>query len=375
MPIRSEWKLAREGVTGDTIGRLLQSTVLNPALTLPLILLARYTSQGNILSLQHRTALKNLKLLLALGAVAKVGAWLDAAVTNNWSNDTYDWSKEIVVVTGGADGIGKIVVKLLAERGIKVAVLDVQELTYEAPPTVQYFNCDLASPTSIASAASSIRSTFGAPTVLINNAGVAKGNTILESSESDLRLTFNVNTFAHYFLAQQFLPSMIEKNHGMIVTVASLAAYITAPGMVDYAASKAAALAFHEGLASEISTIYKANKIRTVLMCQGYTRTKLFEGFGGKVLYPETVAEEIVKAVLKGKSEHLLLPESSWLVGPKLRAWPAFMQYSTRKGLDYLMREWNGRQVVQPSEKKSDEKNVGTSGDDKSVSESTVLVN
>jgi len=46
-------------------------------------------------------------------------------------NDTYDWAKEIVVVTGGSDGIGAIVVKLLAERGIKVGVLDVQPLTYE----------------------------------------------------------------------------------------------------------------------------------------------------------------------------------------------------------------------------------------------------
>ena len=56
---------------------------------------------------------------------------MDDAVTNNWTNDAYVWSREVVVVTGGSDGIGKIVVKLLAERGIKVAVLDVQELTYE----------------------------------------------------------------------------------------------------------------------------------------------------------------------------------------------------------------------------------------------------
>jgi len=58
---------------------------------------------------------------------------------------------------------------------------------------------------------------------------------------------FNVNTLSHYFLAQEFLPSMVRANHGMVVTVASAAAYITAPRMVDYSASKAAALAFHEG--------------------------------------------------------------------------------------------------------------------------------
>jgi hypothetical protein len=118
-------------VTADTVGALLSKTVFNPALTLPLLLLGRYTQRGNILSTQHATVFKQLKVWLALGLAWKVGSWLDAAVSNNWSNDVYDWNKEVVVVTGGADGIGKLVVGLLAERGVKVAVLDVQDLTYE----------------------------------------------------------------------------------------------------------------------------------------------------------------------------------------------------------------------------------------------------
>lgn len=54
-------------------------------------------------------------------------------MANNWTNDVYDWSKELVVVTGGSDGIGKAIVLLLAERDIRVAVLDIQPLTYEGP--------------------------------------------------------------------------------------------------------------------------------------------------------------------------------------------------------------------------------------------------
>jgi short-subunit dehydrogenase len=235
-----------------------------------------------------------------------------------------------------------------------------------APPSVRYFHCDLASPTSITSAASSIRSAFGNPTVLINNAGCARGKTILNTTEFDLRLTFNVNTLSHYFLTQQFLPSMIERNHGMIVTVASLAGYIAAPSMVDYASSKSASIAFHEGLAAELATVYNAPKVRTVLMCQGYTRTPLFEGFAGKALYPETVAEEIVKAVFAGKSAHLNLPESAWAIAPKVRGWPLWMQYLVRKGLSGHMKEWKGRQVVQPSEKEGQK--------ERDVEGSTVLV-
>ncbi|KAF1848472.1 NAD(P)-binding protein [Cucurbitaria berberidis CBS 394.84] len=371
MPIRSEWTLAREGVTGDTIARLLKLTVLNPVITLPLLLAAKYTTSGNILSEQHGTAFKCLKKLLGLGLLSSINSWLNDAVTNNWTNDVYVWSREVVVVTGGSDGIGKIVVRLLAEKGIKVAVLDVQELTYEAPPSVHFFKCDLSSPSSIASAASSIRSSLGNPTVLINNAGVARGKTILDTTEKDINLTFKVNTFAHYYLAQEFLPSMVEKNHGMVVTVASLAGYITASSLVDYAASKSAAVSFHEGLAAELITHYKAPKVRTVLMCQGYTRTALFEGFGGRALFPETVAEEIVKAVLSGKSKHLTLPEAAWAFAPRVRGFPLWMQYGMRKRMDHLMRVWKGRQVVQPSEVEGEGDSLA---EDKKVSDSTVLV-
>lgn len=193
---------------------------------------------------------------------------------------------------------------------------------------------------------------------MINNAGCARGKSILASTEADIRLTFNVNAISHYFLAQQFLPYMIERNHGMVVTVASYAAYVAAPNMVDYASSKAAALSFHEGLTSELATIYKAPKVRTVVMCQNYTRTKLFEGFDSKALHPETVAEEIVKAVLAGRSQHILTPEAGWLTVPRIRSFPLWMQYGLRKRLVNLMAKWNGRQVQQPSLEKMAESAV-----------------
>lgn len=119
------------GVTGDTLARLIKFTALNPLFTLPLFLAGKYTFDGTRVAADHATAWKHLKTLLVLGLADKVSQWLDNAVTNNWSNDTYVWSQEVVVVTGGSDGIGKIVVHLLAEKGIKVAVLDVQELTYQ----------------------------------------------------------------------------------------------------------------------------------------------------------------------------------------------------------------------------------------------------
>ncbi|KAF1816031.1 NAD(P)-binding protein [Eremomyces bilateralis CBS 781.70] len=357
MPIRSNWSLAREGITFDTVVNLITSTALNPHLTLPLYLLGKYTAKGQEIAGQNGKIFDRLKIALAIGAIRAASSWLDKAVLNNFKSDVYDWNKEVVVVTGGSDGIGKIVTLLLAEKGIKVAVLDIQPLTFTAPRNVHYFNCDLANASAITETAQEITAKLGAPTVLINNAGFARKQSIVESSPKAVDLTFAINTVAHYHLAREFLPSMIKNNHGMVVTVASLAGHVTAPNMVDYAASKAAAVAFHEGLSAEIPTLYKAPKIRTVLVCQGYTKTPLFEGFAKGdgfmqyMLYPETVGEEIAKAVLSGRSNYIVLPANSWGVAMKLRALPLWLQGHMRKDLVKVMAQFRGRQVEQPSEK------------------------
>jgi short-subunit dehydrogenase len=154
---------------------------------------------------------------------------------------------------------------------------------------------------------------------------------------------------------QQFLPEMIKSNHGMIVTIASLASYVTAPSLVDYCSSKAAALTFHEGLQAELATIYRADKVRCVCVNQGYTQTALFAGFNkgdGFMSYPldpETVAEATVRAVLAGKSDHIILPVGNVGV-TTLKGWPTWMQVGMRKDMKKLMSEWKGRQVLQPSE-------------------------
>jgi short-subunit dehydrogenase len=99
--------------------------------------------------------------------------------------------------------------------------------------------------------------------VVINNAGIGIVGSLLERPQSAIIKTFEVNIISHFLIIREFLPAMIKNNHGHIVTVASLASFGPQLGLVDYASSKAGALAFHEGLSQELKWLYNAPKVRT----------------------------------------------------------------------------------------------------------------
>jgi len=131
MPMHNAF-LPREGFKADAVLKIIRNTALNPKLLLPLLLLVKYTKKGQDWAVLHPKAYSRLKKLLVFSLIRCINRYFSRGVLNNWVDDKYDWSKEIVVITGGAGGIGGQVVQLLAERGIKVVVLDIQPLTYPA---------------------------------------------------------------------------------------------------------------------------------------------------------------------------------------------------------------------------------------------------
>jgi short-subunit dehydrogenase len=158
---------------------------------------------------------------------------------------------------------------------------------------------------------------------------------------------------------------MVAANHGMVVTVASFAAYMTVPNMTDYGASKAAALSFHEGLTAELKTRYDAPKVRTIVVNQGYTKTPLFDGYHNDSpflvpgLEPDTVAEAIVQKVWRGCSGQLILPGFGATL-TFLRGFPHWYQVGLRAEGANIMTKWKGRQVIDLDKWKSNGEKEGS---------------
>ncbi|DAA76397.1 TPA_exp: putative Short-chain dehydrogenase/reductase 2 [Trichophyton benhamiae CBS 112371] len=324
--------LSREGFTADVIGRILSSTVLAPQATIPLLLFAGYTSQGRSLIADRPSVFTALKALASIGLLRIVNGFLNRRALNNWTSDEFVWRREIALVTGGSDGIGQRIALLLARRGLKVVVLDVQEPKYHTPPNVTFYKCDITSSAAVAETAAAIRADIGEPTIIVNNAGILRTRPLLKGTEAETRLAFEVNTLSHYVMAREFLPSLIRHNHGMLVTVASQASHVACASMVDYAGTKAAALAFHEGIASELKIRYKAPKIRTVVIEPGFCKTSLIDGMSSEdtwfhpLLHPDTVAERTVEQILTGSSGRVILPGSTGFFAENIHSLPFWLQ-------------------------------------------------
>ncbi|KAJ6109940.1 NAD(P)-binding protein [Penicillium sp. IBT 16267x] len=179
-----------------------------------------------------------------IGFCSRVNSYLSRRALND-ATTTLPWEseREIVVVTGGSSGIGAAIVELLAHKGVRTVILDVTEPRDELDSKTFFYKVDLANPEAIKSIAAKLRSEHGL-------------------SESQIRRTFDVNILAHFLLVQEFLPAMVSRNHGHVVSVASLASFTTSAINVDYACAKSAALAFYEGLSQELRHIYKAPGVR-----------------------------------------------------------------------------------------------------------------
>ncbi|KUI61579.1 Short-chain dehydrogenase/reductase family 16C member 6 [Cytospora mali] len=288
-----------------------------------------------------------LKILIGLGIAKTFNSALNSLATNHWRISSspptkpWDWPNEIAVVTGGCGGIGVALVRGLTAKGVKVAVLDVIDPPpeLESNPNAVYFKCDITSSEAIAETADAIRRTLGGnPSILVNNAGIARINPLLEITETSLRQVIGVNLMALWFTTKQFLPAMIEADKGHIITVASLASFLPLTTSIDYSATKSGALAFHEGLTAEIKHVYKARGVKTSIVHPDFVQTAMTQPFAGqieksqKMLTVEDISRPVLAQIFSGRGGQLILPKYKSFASA-VRGWPNWMQEIMRDTL------------------------------------------
>ncbi|TQV91258.1 dehydrogenase/reductase SDR family member 8 [Cordyceps javanica] len=282
-----------------------------------------------------------LKVAFGWGLVKGVNAALNSAASNAWRFTKargWDWPNEVAVVTGGCSGIGLNVVEQLTARGVRCAVLDVQPLPkgLEGHRHVRYFKCDVTDPDSVRSVADAVRAEYGHPSILVNNAGITVPKGILEIPPATLNKVFAVNTISHWYLVQAFVPHMVEVNKGHVVTVASMASFVALAKGADYSATKAAALAFHESLNSELRNTHGATGVLTTVVHPNFVATPLVAKFshelekgGIRLLTSDDVARQLTDQVFACKGAQIVCPERlSFITG--FRSLPAWIQFPVR---------------------------------------------
>jgi short-subunit dehydrogenase len=225
----------------------------------------------------------------------------------------FEWGEQIVVITGGSSGVGELLANTLAVKSVTVVVLDIKPIQTQNY-NIAYYKCDVSKWEEVEAVSKKIIEEIGQPTVLVNNAGVVQGKLILDLSPEDIQQTFGVNTLSHFWILKAFLPGMIAKKKGHIVTMASVMGIQGVAQMTDYCASKAALINLNRSLRSELDKRYKCPAIRTTLVCPGHIHTPLFATlnpppqFFFPTLHPIDVVKRVIQALDETHSQTILLP-------------------------------------------------------------------
>ncbi|XP_028925724.1 retinol dehydrogenase 10 [Ornithorhynchus anatinus] len=246
-------------------------------------------------------------------------AWAFVSCAGRWLLRAKEKSVagEVCLITGAGGGLGRLFALEFARRRALLVLWDINSRSNEetaglvrqvyrdldprargrrgAPPRpdgeeeeeeeglppgglqVYTYTCDVGKRESVYSTAERVRQEVGEVSVLVNNAGVVSGHHLLECPDELIERTMMVNCHAHFWTTKAFLPSMLNTNHGHIVTVASSLGLFSTAGVEDYCASKFGVVGFHESLSHELKAAEK-DGVKTTLVCPYLVDTGMFRG-------------------------------------------------------------------------------------------------
>jgi len=230
-----------------------------------------------------------------------------------------DLNNQVVVVTGGASGIGRALCEKFAAAGARVAVADLN--LQPATQVAEQINgiavaANVGLEEDIQALVRETEERLGPIDIFVSNAGVAFGD------GPGWMTSWNVNVMAHVFAARALVPDMIKRGGGYLVNVASGAGLLCQLGDAAYSTTKTAAVGFAESLA----ITHGDDNIKVSVVCPLYVATAMTEGGRGVTGQDSMMtAEEAADSVLAG------MADERFMIQPHAE----LATYVERKGADY----------------------------------------
>jgi len=167
-------------------------------------------------------------------------------------------ASRVVLVTGGARGIGAACAEWFLARGDRVAVTyrgdEPPDLGQTALERYLAVRCDVTDASQVEAAYAAIEGHFGVVEVLVSNAGITRDTLALRMDAATWQEVIDTNLTGGFSVAKRALAKMLRLHRGRIIFISSVGAFVGLPGQANYAASKAGLVGLARALAREVAT-------------------------------------------------------------------------------------------------------------------------
>jgi NAD(P)-dependent dehydrogenase (short-subunit alcohol dehydrogenase family) len=244
-------------------------------------------------------------------------------------------TRERVLITGGGSGLGLALAQRYARDGAQLLIADLDPARAQAavaglPGSGHHaFQADVGDDDSMTALKAQVEATVGGVDVLVNNAGIASGGPLLGTDMAEWRRLIDVDLLSVVRGTLAFLPGMVERGRGHVVSTASFAGLAGAPGIMTYGVAKAGVVAFSEQLRAEMH----GTGVDVSVLCPAFFRTNLLENFHGDAKVrgmasrmmdksPDTLdsVADATYAALKGRT-FLVLPTKHEPMRWRIKRW------------------------------------------------------